>query len=53
MSVMAAFGDPEKSYYDWHVWNGDGYAVTVSGKWEKTHRFSSIRKLLPEEEDKA
>ena len=51
MSVMAAFGDPEKSYYDWHVWNGDGFLVTVSEQdWRRTHRFRKIERLLPAED---
>lgn len=54
MSVMAGFGTPGRTYYDWHVWNGDGFEVTVrKEEWERTHRFSSIRKLLPEEDRQA
>ena len=51
MSVMAAFGDPERSYYDWHVWNGDGFLVTMSEQdWRKAHRFRKIERLLPVED---
>lgn len=54
MSVLTRFGVPEKGYYDWHVWNGDGYECTIRREeWERTHHFSKVRKLLPEEEKKA
>lgn len=57
MSVMQRFAPEEdkgKGYYDWHVWNGDGYECTIRREeWERTHHFSKVRKLLPEEEKKA
>lgn len=54
MSVLSAFGPAGRSYYDWHVINGDGYEVTVRwDTWDSTHRFSSVRRLLPEEDGSA
>lgn len=32
MSIMDEFVESEKTYYDWHVRNGDGYHVRVSGE---------------------
>ncbi len=56
MSVMQRFApeeDKDRGYYDWHVFNGDGFVCTINRReWERTHRFTSIRKILPEEERK-
>ena len=29
MNIMEAYGEPKKSFYDWHVGNGQGYLVEV------------------------
>lgn len=54
MSVMQRYADPGKTFYDWHVWNGDGFVLTVSrDRWEKERRFTSARRILGDKERKA
>lgn len=44
-------GEAGNGYYDWHVTNGDGFCAAVSREeWERTHRFSLVRSILPVEE---
>lgn len=51
MSIMAEFARPRRGFYDWHVWNGDGYLITLKKEdWEREECFSSFRKLVPEED---
>ena len=30
MSILEAYGTPRKSYYDWHLKNGEGWAFTLT-----------------------
>lgn len=46
MSVMSLRAPERKSYYDWHVMNGEGFLVTVCREtWERDRRFEEVRAL--------
>ena len=39
MNILEAYGLPEKSFYDWHVANGEGYRVLLDPYlWKKRKR---------------
>lgn len=45
MNLMEAYGKPEKSFYDWHVKNGQGYLVQVDpGLWARDQRILELIK---------
>lgn len=45
MNLMEAYGRSEKSFYDWHVKNGQGYLVQVDpGLWARDRRILELIK---------
>ena len=47
MSIMAAFGKPERSYYDWHVDNACGYQAV----WDDASRSLTEIRPFPKESE--
>ena len=45
MNIMEAYGEPKKSFYDWHVGNGQGYLVEVDTEaWKQGHKTLKVLK---------
>ena len=45
MNIMEAYGEPKKSFYDWHVGNGQGYLVEVDTEaWKQGNKTLKVLK---------
>ena len=45
MNIMEAYGEPKKSFYDWHVGNGQGYLVEVDTEaWKQGNNTLKVLK---------
>lgn len=47
MNIMEAYGQPKRSFYDWHVKNGHGYLVQVdTSLWMRSRKLLELKKEL-------
>ena len=45
MNIMEAYGEPKKSFYDWHAGNGQGYLVEVDTEaWKQGNKTLKVLK---------
>lgn len=45
MNIMETYAKPEKSFYEWHVGNGQGYLVeTDAESWKKGEKTLKVLK---------
>ncbi|WP_418418464.1 histidine phosphatase family protein [Blautia sp.] len=47
MNIMEAYGQPERSFYDWHVKNGHGYLIQAdTSLWMRNRKLLELKKEL-------
>lgn len=54
MNIMDALGQPQRSFYEWHVKNGCGYAVEIDTElWKKNREEVRLISRIPHGLEKA
>lgn len=47
MNIMEAYGQPKRSFYDWHVKNGHGYLIQAdTSLWMRNRKLLELKKEL-------